>query len=53
MVRCPKCFKDKPLGAKFCPHCTHRVTNSEVLAGEFWGLLWLFVIGTIIWNIIT
>jgi len=36
-MRCPKCFKDKPFGASHCPHCTQRVTNTEVALGEVIG----------------
>jgi hypothetical protein len=52
-VQCPHCFEDKPLGARHCPKCTQRVTNSQTAAGEFWGLFWMIVIGAIIWNLIT
>jgi len=52
-MQCPHCFEDKPLGATHCPKCTHKVTADETGLNEFFGLLWMIVIGTIIWNLIT
>ena len=52
-VQCPKCFLDKPLGAKVCPNCVQPVTNKEVVANEIWSFIWGCVIIAIIWNIIT
>jgi hypothetical protein len=52
-VQCPKCFLDKPIGAKVCPNCVQPVSNKEVVTGEFWNIFWMIVIGAIIWNIIT
>jgi hypothetical protein len=52
-VQCPKCFLDKPLGAKYCPNCMQRITNKDVAANEIWTIIWMTLILTVIWNLIT
>jgi len=52
-VQCPHCFEDKPFGASRCPKCTQKVTNGQTLEANIWGLIWMIVIGAIIWNLIT
>ena len=52
-VQCPKCYQDKPLGAKVCPNCVQQVTSNEVFDNEVVSVFWLIVIGAIIWFLIT
>jgi hypothetical protein len=52
-VQCPKCFNDKPLGAKYCPHCVQRITNGDVAKNELGTIFWMVIIIAVIWNIIT
>jgi hypothetical protein len=52
-VQCPKCFLDKPIGAKVCPNCVQPVSNKEVVTGEFWSIFWTCVIFYVIFKLIT
>lgn len=33
MIKCPKCGKDLPKGARFCPYCMYRFEKSENVVG--------------------
>jgi predicted amidophosphoribosyltransferase len=50
MATCPKCMKEKPSLAPYCPNCTQRVTAGEEISFAIWEWIVAIVLLVIIFS---